>query len=85
MAGVEIGSRGASAISEALMNNSSLLTLDLEGEKCHYLGKTIVVTIKVLIGNKIDEECGKDLGELLKKNTTMTELDIGCFDKWINE
>ena len=83
----EIGDRGATSLSEALKSNTTLTKLDLSGEnkkkthKRHPLTNHSFLFLFTSTDNNIGGTGATSLSELLKSNTTLTELNLSGEDK----
>ena len=73
-----IGTKGAIKLSEALKTNTTLVELNLWGDKKSNSGK--IMNLQEENGNTEGNEIGiegvRQLGESLKTNTTLTSLNL---------
>ncbi len=78
-----IGVEGAKRLAEALEHNSTLTSLNLDGE-CHVYVRFEEVLLQglilfcCLIGNSIGVEGAKQVAEALERNNTLTSLHLNC-------
>ena len=83
----KIGERGATSLSDALKSNTTLTKLYLGGEdkrnstQMASVNKPLFPILIKPTGNKIGERGATSLGDALKSNTTLTELDLRGEDK----
>ena len=84
MIDIQFGSDGAKSIVEALKTNTSLTSLDLEGETTEktrekekrHKHDQIKSPHTTITGNNIGVEGAQSIGEALKTNTPLTSLDL---------
>ena len=74
--GNDIGSSGASSLSEALKVNSSLTQLDLDGTFDLMMFHSLFIIISHSIWNNIGESGASSLSEALKVNSSLTHLNL---------
>jgi len=75
----KLGEEGAGIISEALKSNTTLTSLNFEGEKKieeQLRSYWIHVHNKIWLGNEIGNEGARMVSESLKTNTTLTDLNM---------
>ena len=82
-----MGYEGAKALSESLKINTSLTTLDLEGDEKIRNEKREKRTKRndKWIDNKIGSEGAKSLSESLKINTSLTTMNLSCDEEIRND
>lgn len=76
----KIGNEGGKALAKSLMQNTTLTELSMS-IKCFLLTATTkhIFTLRLLNkkkDNKLGSETGKEIGEMLKINTSLTKIDL---------
>ena len=77
----KIGNAGATSLCDALMVNTTLASLNFKGSK-HIENKYLCILSSwntcayILTENSLDESCSKVFGDMLKKNTSLTHLEL---------
>ena len=85
--GDKVRERGATSLSDALKSNKALTQFNLNGEQKRNNTQMISINnplFSVFInstGNKIGETGATSLGDALKSNTTLTQLNLGSEHK----
>ena len=68
-------------ICQALKTNSSLIRLDFQGENMTKEDKLLLFFTKTYKENRIGDEGCELMSEVLKTNSTLTELNLRCCEK----